>query len=47
MLLIKNLEAKWKTEEENQIKDQSMKNLLTNKEDGEENQKIIKCRYCQ
>ena len=41
MLLVKNLLTQWETEEENQTKDQSMKNLPTDEGDGEENWKII------
>ena len=41
MSLVKNLLAQWETEEENWIKDQSIKNLPTNEEDKEENRKII------
>ena len=47
MLLVKNLLIQWETEEENRIRDQSIKNLPTNEGDGEENQKIIKYRYCR
>ena len=41
MLLVKNLLTQWETKEENQAKDQSIKNLPTDKGDEEENQKII------
>ena len=41
MLLVKNLLIQWETEEENRTRDQLMKNLPTNKGDGEENRKII------
>ena len=47
MSLVKNLLTHWETEEENRTRDQSMKNLPTNEKDGEENRKIIKCRYRQ
>ena len=47
MLLVKNLLTQWETEEEKQTRDQSIKNLLTDEGDREENRKIIKCRYCQ
>ena len=41
MSLVKNLLTQWETEEKNRTRDQSMKNLPTNKGDGKENQKII------
>ena len=41
MSLVKNLLTQWETEEENRTRDQSMKNLPTNEEDGEKNRKII------
>ena len=41
------LPTQWETEEENRTKAQSMKNLPTDKEDGEENQKIIRCKNRQ
>ena len=41
MSLVKNLLTQWETEEENWTRDQSMKNLPTDEEDGEENRKII------
>ena len=43
--LVENLLTQWEIEEENQTRDQSIKNLPTDKGNGEENQKIIKCRY--
>ena len=45
MSLVKNFLTQWKTEEENQTRDQSIKNLPTDEGDREENQKIIKYRY--
>ena len=47
MSLGKNLLTQWETEKENQTRVQLMKNLLTDEGDGEENRKIIKCRYRQ
>ena len=48
MSLVKNLPTRWReNEEENRIMDQLIKNLSTDKGDGDENQKIIKCRYCR
>ena len=45
---MKNLQPNnGKTEEENRIRDQSIKNLPIEEGDGEENWKIIRCRYCQ
>ena len=41
MSLVKNLLTQWETEEKNRTSDQLIKNLPTNKGDGEENQKII------
>ena len=38
---MKNLLTQWETKEENRTRDQSMKNLPTDKGDKEENQKII------
>ena len=40
MSLMKNLLTQWETKEENRTRNQSMKNLLTNEGDGEENQKM-------
>ena len=41
MSLVKNFLTQWETEVENRTRDQSMKNLPTDEEDGEENRKII------